>query len=74
MKRTKLFKAKNAQMLHSFWEREKNPTTQHLSTTINYLNQRWFALRVSNRLHNCCTTNVYKCVTNLILILLYEFV
>lgn len=25
MKRTELFKAKNVQMLHSFWEREKTP-------------------------------------------------
>ena len=29
---------------------------------------------VSNRLCNCCTTDVYSCVTNLILILLYAFV
>ena len=28
----------------------------------------------SNRLCNCCTTNVYTCVTNLISILLYAFV
>lgn len=74
MRRTELFKAKIVQMLHSFWERGKINATHHLCISINYLNERWFVLRVLNRLHNCCTTNVYKCVTNLILILLYEFV